>query len=120
MKRLIAALGFMLLAAPAFAKTTVNTSPIIPQSPSDVYNCTFTNTSSKPLTVLVGMTDVVGNVFASQSFPNVPPGQGGTLGIINTAGATIYCSFEFSGSSKSLRGALEMFGPGHTLILPGS
>jgi len=121
MKSLIAALGFTLLASPVFARTTVSTPPIAPVGPADVYNCTSLSTATKPLTVLVSITTVTGNVLASQTFTAVLPGEGGQLGTIDTTFDTVYCSFEFSGgSSKSLRGAIEMFGPGHTFTLPGS
>jgi hypothetical protein len=104
MKRLIASLGFMLLASPVFAKTTLVTSPLF-VGPVDVITCNMVNSATKPLTVLVSLTRADGTVISSSPV-TVNPGIGSLL--INNPGAgAYYCSFEFSGgSSKSIRGSV--------------
>ena len=119
MKRLIAALGFMLLAVPAFAKTTLNTSMMfVPFGYSE--ECNVVNVGSKPVTVLVSITTGDGVVIDSASL-TIAPGLGGFVSDGVKSG--VYCSFELSsGSAKTARGALVVTDPSNNPVatLPAS
>jgi hypothetical protein len=113
MKRLIAALGFTLLAVPAFAKTTLNTSMLFaPFGYGE--ECNVVNVSSKPVTVLVSITTGDGVVIDSASL-TVNPGLGGFISEGVKSG--VYCSFALSsGSAKSVRGTLVITDPSNVPV----
>lgn len=103
MKRLIAALGFMLLAVPAFAKTTLNTSMVFVPS-GDSEECNVVNVGAKPVTVTISITTGDGVVLISAP-TTIAPGTGGF--IEDTVKSLVYCSFLLSsGSAKTVRGSL--------------
>jgi hypothetical protein len=106
MKRLIAALGLMLLASPAFAITQISTAPITAAGANHAA-CQFTNVSSKPITVDVTIFEGTGMVLRQSQFDGVGPFQ--SNGIENTpSGATEFlsCVFLFSGSAKNIRAGI--------------
>jgi hypothetical protein len=104
MKRLIAALGFTFLAFPALAMTTLNTSMIDPGGDSVV--CNVVNVSSKVITVTISVINAIGAVLESGQ-ASAMPGNGINVGVKSPV-SLVYCSFVFSGSSKSMRGSLEV------------
>jgi hypothetical protein len=119
MKRLIAVLGFTLLAAPVFAKTTLNTSMLFaPFGYSE--ECNVVNVGSKPVTVLVSITTGDGVVIDSASL-TIAPGLGGFVSDGVKSG--VYCSFALSsGSAKTVRGSLVIVDPSNNPVatLPAS
>src|SRR5215468_2606994 len=106
MKRLITALGFTLLASPAFAKTTVSTSLVFVPA-GRIAVCNFVVNASKPLTVLMSVNGFDGTVFDSETI-TIAPGQGTSFGPV-LDNQLVYYAFEFSGgSSKSIRGSVSV------------
>lgn len=107
MKRLIAALIFTLLVSPAFAMTTLSSTLVFianGTSPS----CNFVNVSTKPMDVHLSLVDMNNTLLANPSFLAVPSQQGKGIVFPGGAGTDVRCTFTFSGSSKSLRAALEL------------
>jgi len=122
MKKLIAALGFMLLASPAFAITELSTAPVnvsIGKSAS----CDFLNLSAKAITVDVIMFKGDGTALTQTQFNAVPPGQSMDLTFTLGSSELVRCAFLFSGSSRSLRADIGVydFTTGETMTaLPAS
>ena len=118
MKRLIAALGFMLLASPAFAITELSTGPVnvsIGKSAS----CDVLNLSSKPITVDVIMLRADGIALTQTQFNDNPTGQSMDLTFTMGVSSLVRCAFLFSGSAKNIRadiGAYD-FTTGDTMAL---
>lgn len=108
MKRLIAALAFMLLASPAFATTTVNTSMVFVNTTGQLAGCEVVNVGKKPLSITVSITAFDGTILYSPGAQMVLPGQGGYAFVTLSTERHFYCSFLFSGSAKDIRGSLEV------------
>jgi len=107
MKRLIAALGFMLLASPAFAITQISTAPIIVAGANRA-GCQFTNVSSKSITVDVTLFEGTGMALAHGQFTDGPFQSDGIDNTPNGATEFLSCVFLFSGSAKNIRATIEV------------
>jgi hypothetical protein len=108
--RFLTALIFTFLVTPAFARTTILSSTFVFIASGTGVTCNFVNVSTKPLDVTVSVVDIANTVLTTNLFTAVSPQQGNGLGtgVGGSAGETARCVFAFSGSSKSLRGALEV------------
>ena len=107
MMRLMIALICTFFVAPAFAMTTLSSSSIEIVSTTEL-QCVFVNVSSNPLDVTVNVVDINANLLLTTTFSAVPSHKGETLDFTQPGGPDLFCQFTFSGSSKSLRAALEV------------
>jgi len=92
-----------MLSAPAFARTTLNTSMMfVPLNDSE--ECNVVNVGAKPVTLTISITTGDGVVLMSAS-TTVAPGTGEFLQ--DDIKSLVYCSFLLSnGSAKDVRGSL--------------
>jgi hypothetical protein len=107
MKRLIAALGFTLLASPAFAGLTVLSTAAASDEGNEV-TCNATNVSpTKSFDIFITIFGQAGTEEGTQAFMAVAPGHTVALseGMIVD---NVRCVFEFSESSKLVRADMEV------------
>jgi hypothetical protein len=100
MKRLIAALGFMLLASPAFAGMVALSTPAV--SVGSNVTCNATNVSTKTFDITIALDDANTNILSSKTFTAVASGVTVVLPT-NSVLDTVRCVFLYSGSPKSVR-----------------
>ena len=108
MRSLLTALMFTLMVAPGFAGMTTISTPLVLGTNDTHIDCDYVNVSTKTIASLtVSIVSVGGTVFSTTSTSQLPP-QGGTGLEGSPIGFLVRCVFTFSGSPKSIRGALEV------------
>jgi hypothetical protein len=109
MKKLVAVLGFTLLASPVFA-TTVLTTGLMFSPTGSTATCGFVNAGSKPVDVVITLLTLNGAVVLTGTYTAEPKGQGAYI-FTGGIGNYVYCTFQPSASSKTTRGSLVVAGP---------
>jgi hypothetical protein len=110
MKRLLAALGFMLLAPPAFATTIPFTPPVVLLTPGSYIACDLVNTGKSSIMATVDTLADDGSVRTTATC-TLPPGShmcGVNFDFTDSNGPS-YARFTSDGSRRSVRAGCTLY-----------